>query len=113
MLSDIVTSSPLSSTSYYNAANASTSGSARVSSCPAGTCLPTGYKIGSMDAGASITFANVSAQAPGKKLLGVDFVNYDYAFTTAWELGDNIRNMTIAMNGGAAKRWAFPLSGGN
>jgi hypothetical protein len=45
--------------------------------------------------------------------VGIDFINYDYAFTTAWGLGDNIRNMTIAVNDVKAKRWAFPLSGGN
>lgn len=40
-------------------------------------------------------------------------MNYDYAFTTAWEWGDNARNATIAVNGAAPKRWAFPLSGGD
>jgi hypothetical protein len=111
LLSDIVASSPLTST-YYNAANASTNGSARSSTCPAGTCLPTGTKVG-IDTTSNVTFPNVHAQSSGKKLMGVDFVNYDYAFTTAWEWGDNTRNMTIAINGGKAKRWAFPLSGGN
>jgi alpha-galactosidase len=111
LLSDIVPASPLLST-YYNTANASTNGSARTSTCPAGTCLPTGTKVG-IDAGSSVTFLNVHAQSSGKKIMGVDFVNYDYAFTTAWGLGDNIRNMTIAINGGKATRWAFPLSGGN
>jgi hypothetical protein len=60
-----------------------------------------------------VTFTNVSAPSTGKKLLGIDFVNYDYAFTTAWDLGDNIRNMTVAVNDGGPRRFAFPLSGGN
>lgn len=113
LLSNITTVSPLQSTGYYNATLGTTSGSARVNTCPSGTCLPAGAKIGNIGLGGSVTFANVSAQSPGKKLVGVDFVNYDYAFTTAWGLGDNIRNMTIAVNGQKAKRWAFPLSGGN
>ncbi|KAF2824686.1 glycoside hydrolase [Ophiobolus disseminans] len=113
LLSDIVASAPLSSTTYYSATNASMSGSARVTSCPSGKCLPIGFKAGNIIEGASVTFANVSAKSSGKKLVGVDFVNYDYAFTTAWEFGDNVRNITVAVNGGKAKRWAFPLSGGN
>jgi len=113
VLSDIVVAPALSSATYYNAARASLSGSAGVVSCPNGTCLPTGNKIGRIASGADITFANVSAQSTGKKLVAVDFVNYDYAFTTAWGMGDNIRNMTVAVNGEKAKRWAFPLSGGN
>jgi alpha-galactosidase len=45
--------------------------------------------------------------------VGVDFINYDYAFTTAWDWGDNARNASIAVNGAKGKRWAFPLSDGN
>jgi alpha-galactosidase len=107
LLSDIMPTSPLTST-YYNAAN----GSTRAITCPVGTCLPTGTKVG-IDAASSVTFPNVHARSSGKKIIAVDFVNYDYAFTTAWGLGDNIRNMTIAINDGKATRWAFPLSGGN
>ncbi|KAI1509696.1 Alpha-galactosidase [Pyrenophora tritici-repentis] len=66
-----------------------------------------------LNAGSAVIFANVSAETAGKKLLSVDFINYDYAFTTSWGLGDNIRNMTVAVNGNQAKRWAFPLSGGD
>jgi hypothetical protein len=113
LLSDIVPASPLVSTTYYHAANASTNGSARANTCPADTCLPTGTKVGNIDATSSVTVSNVHALSPGKKLMGVDFVNYDYAFTTAWDWGSNTRNMTIAINGGKANRWAFPLSGGN
>jgi alpha-galactosidase len=113
LLSNISAATPLKSTAYYNATLATTHGSARIYQCPLGTCLPTGTKIGSIRMDGSVTFTNVNAQSAGKKLVGVDFINYDYAFTTAWEWGDNTRNMTIAVNGQKAKRWAFPLSGGN
>jgi hypothetical protein len=113
VLSNIVAAAPLKSDSYHSAADASLSGPAHVLSCATGACLPTGSKIGYIDRSSSVLFANVSAQSAGKNLVGVDFVNYDYAFTTAWEWGDNARNMTIAVNGAEAKRWAFPLSGGD
>ncbi|KAH7397159.1 glycoside hydrolase superfamily [Pyrenochaeta sp. MPI-SDFR-AT-0127] len=113
VLSNIVAATPLKSGAYYSAAKASISGSARVVSCATGTCLPTGSKIGNIDSGAKVTFSNVSAKSAGKKVIGVDFINYDYAFETAWGNGDNARNMTVAVNGAAAKRWAFPLSGGD
>lgn len=111
VLSDIVAAKALTSAAYHDAAHATLSGSAHVVSCPNSTCLPTGSKVGNIVAGASINFANVSAQSAGRKLMAIDFINYDYAFTTAWGLGDNIRNMTIAVNGGKSKRWALPLSG--
>jgi alpha-galactosidase len=113
VLSNITVSAPLKSTTYYNAAKARTKGSARVSTCLAGTCLPTGTRVGNIVAGAGVTFSNVTARSAGKKLIGVDFINYDYAFGTAWGWGDNARNMTVAINGRQAKRWAFPLSGGS
>lgn len=55
----------------------------------------------------------MSAATAGKKLLGVDFLNYDVALGSAWSGGTNTRNMTISVNGGKAKRWAFPISGLN
>jgi hypothetical protein len=113
VLSNVVAAAPLKSDSYYSAANVSLSGPARVVSCATGACLPTSSKVGYIDRSSSVVFANVSAPTAGKNLVGVDFVNYDYAFTTAWEWGDNTRNMTIAVNGEEAKRWAFPLSGGD
>ncbi|CAO2658395.1 Nn.00g061180.m01.CDS01 [Neocucurbitaria sp. VM-36] len=113
ILSDIVASGSLESDEYYAAANASVFGAANVVLCATGTCLPTGDKIGNIGSNASVTFANVTTRSTGKRLLGIDFINYDYAFTTAWEWGDNTRNMTIAVNGHNAKRWAFPLSGGD
>jgi alpha-galactosidase len=113
LLSDGVLSKPLTSTAYYAAANASTNGSARISTCLSGTCLPTGVRAENINAGARVTFSNISTQSTGSKLMGVDFINYDYAFGTAWGWGDNARNITIAVNGRQAKRWAFPLSGGS
>lgn len=113
ILSDLVTVAPVRSGPYHSAANASLSGPAHAVSCSAQACLPTGSKVEYISSSAGVTFSNVSAHSPGKKLMSVDFVNYDYAFTTAWEWGDNTRNMTIAVNGREAKRWAFPLSGGN
>lgn len=69
--------------------------------------------MGNIAVGSGVTFHGISVSPTGKKTLGVDFVNYDYAVTTAWEWGDNSRNATIVVNGGEAKRWAFSLSGGN
>ncbi|KAE8822406.1 hypothetical protein PTNB85_10434 [Pyrenophora teres f. teres] len=114
VLSNVVAAIAPKAGEYYSAAKATLSGSARVVKCAAGACLPTAYKVGNiLNAGSGVTFANVSAETAGKKLLSVDFINYDYAFTTSWGLGDNIRNMTVAVNGNQAKRWAFPLSGGD
>lgn len=113
LISDATAATPLKSTGYHSASNATLSGSAKVVTCSSGTCLPIGSKVGNIALGSGITFNGISASSSGKKTVGIDFVNYDYAFTTAWEWGDNARNATIAVNGGEAKRWAFPLSGGD
>ncbi|KAJ4350896.1 hypothetical protein N0V95_004344 [Ascochyta clinopodiicola] len=113
VLSNITADAPLKTTGYHSVSNATLSGSAKLASCSSGTCLPAGSKVGNIALGSSATFTSVSASSSGKKTLGVDFINYDYAFTTAWEWGDNARNATLAVNGGMPKRWAFPLSGGN
>ncbi|KAH7070770.1 glycoside hydrolase superfamily [Paraphoma chrysanthemicola] len=113
LLSDIVASTALEASGYHDATKGTTAGSAKLISCAAAACLPTGSKIGDIYPSASVVFSNVSTKTDGKKIVGVDFINYDYAFTTAWDFGDNARNMTISVNGGKAKRWAFPLSGGN
>ncbi|POS79158.1 alpha-galactosidase [Diaporthe helianthi] len=113
------TSGIQTSSGYYTAATGSSrSGAAAVVACPSGQCLPAGSKVGNIGQGqgaAAVTFANVTAKSAGKKLLGVDFVNYDAALASAWGLGDNTRNMTIAVNKAAASgtRFAFPLSGGD
>jgi alpha-galactosidase len=113
LLSNITASTPLMSTTYYDAAKAHVNGTAQVSTCLAGNCLPAGTRVGNINAGARVTFSNVTAHSTGKNLIGIDFVNYDYAFGTAWAWGDNARNMTIGINGHPMKRWAFPLSGGS
>jgi hypothetical protein len=112
LLSNITLATPPTSLTYHSAAQALVNGSARVDTCPTGTCLPTGLKVAGINAGSSVVFSNVSAQTAGNKILGIDFINYEYAFGTAWGWGDNTRNMTITVNR-QAKRWAFPLSGGN
>ncbi|KAF2661108.1 carbohydrate-binding module family 35 protein [Lophiostoma macrostomum CBS 122681] len=104
---------PFESTGYYPASNASLSGSATLSTCPNGTCHPTGLKAADIGQDASITFRSIKAKSSGSKLLGVDFINYDYATTTAWDWGSNTRNLSVEVNGGQSKRWAFPLSGEN
>ncbi|PVI00568.1 carbohydrate-binding module family 35 protein [Periconia macrospinosa] len=98
---------------YYEAANGVLKGSASIVSCPIGNCAPVQRKVGNIQQNSNITIKGVSSKTSGKKLVGIDFVNYDYAFSTAWNWGTNTRNATISVNGGRAKRWAFPLSGGN
>jgi alpha-galactosidase len=84
-----------------------------VVSCGVGYCLPVTSKVGDIWPGSTASFSAVEASSSGTKLLGVDFANYDVALETAWDWGTNTRNMTIAVNGGTAKRWAFPISGGD
>ena len=104
---------PLKLVGYYAASNASLSGSASLTTCPDGACLPIGLKASDIGQNASVTFSSITTNSSGTKLLGVDFVNYDYATTTAWDWGSNTRNISVAVNGGPTKRWAFPLSGEN
>ena len=117
VLSDIVKSTTVrQSKGYYAAPSATISGAAQHIACSSMQCLPSKAKIGNIGLGsgaAAATFSGVSATAAGKKLLGVDFINYDVALDSAWTGGTNTRNMTISVNGGAAKRWAFPISGGD
>jgi alpha-galactosidase len=117
VLSDIVKSAATpKSAGYYNATEAKLSGSAAKVTCSSGQCLPAQSKVSNIGQGAAaaaVTFTNVSASTSGKKLLGVDFINYDVALSSAWSGGTNTRNMTVAVNGGKAKRWAFPISGGD
>ena len=114
VLSDISPlDNPLSPSNYFPAADADLQGSAVVETCGEDGCQPTGAKVTGIAANSSVTFSPVEVRQAGKKLVAVDYINYDYAFTTAWDLGSNIRNMTVAVNGGEPKRWAFPLSGGD
>jgi alpha-galactosidase len=108
-----ITSTSLKPVGYYSVANATLGGTARLVSCADQECAPTFQKVTNIDANSSVIFDAVNVASSGRKLVGVDFINYDYSFQTAWDLGSNIRNMTIAVNGSKAKRWAFPLSGGD
>ncbi|KAI1803478.1 carbohydrate-binding module family 35 protein [Daldinia bambusicola] len=114
VLSNIVapTSSPTSK-GYYSVENATLSGNAKKVSCDEGECAPASSKISIAAQGAKATFGSVTTNSEGKKLVGVDFINYELALDTAWGWGSNTRNMTIAVNDGAPKRWAFPISGGD
>ncbi|KAF7540953.1 hypothetical protein G7054_g896 [Neopestalotiopsis clavispora] len=116
VLSNIASStSTPKSAGYYSAVSGALAGQAAVVSCSANTCAPTGQKVGDLYPGtsSSLTVSSVSASTAGTKLLGVDFINYDIALATAWDWGDNTRNLTISVNGEQAKRWAFPISGGD
>ena len=117
VLSDIVRAAAVPKpTEYYAAADAILSGAATKVSCASNQCLPSHRKVGNMGQGsgaAAVTFNNVIAITDGRKLLGVDFINYDVALASAWSGGTNTRNMTISVNSGRPKRWAFPISGGN
>ncbi|KPM44124.1 putative alpha-galactosidase D [Neonectria ditissima] len=113
ILSNIESTNPPQSAGYYAAEDATLKGSAAISECGDEDCLPTHSKVGNIGAGASVTFGSVAATSSGTKLVGVDCINYEYAFHTAWEWGSNTRNMTVSVNGGEAKRWAFPVSGGD
>jgi alpha-galactosidase len=120
VLSNIVkasSSATLKSTGvYYAATNATLSGAAVKTACGAGQCLPVGSKvsyIGQGAAAAAVTLGDVKTTTGGTKVLGVDFINYDVALASAWSGGTNTRNMTISVNGGTPKYWAFPISGGD
>lgn len=113
VLSDISPSDEPSSSGYYTATDASLEGPVTVETCGEGDCSPAGSKVGHITEDSSVTFSSIDVTQGGKTLIGVDYINYDYAFTTAWDLGSNIRNMTVAVNGAEPKRWAFPLSGGD
>ncbi|KAK7419250.1 hypothetical protein QQX98_003402 [Neonectria punicea] len=111
ILSNIESTKPPQSTGYYSAGDATLAGSATISKCGNDDCLPTNLKVGNIGPGAKVAFDSVGAFSSGTKLVGVDYINYEYAFHSAWEWGSNTRNMTISVNGGEAKRWAFPISG--
>lgn len=113
VLSSISPATALKSSGYYSAANTTLAGGAVTVSCATTQCLPTTQKIGNLYPGATATLDSVSVASSGTKLLGIDFINYEIALDTAWDWGSNTRNMTISVNGGTAKRWAFPISGGD
>ncbi|KAK7710007.1 hypothetical protein SLS57_008505 [Botryosphaeria dothidea] len=98
--------------SYAPVTSATVSGGASISACGANECQPVGSKAINLYTGASLTFSNISALTQ-KLLLGIDYINYDVALQSAWSTGTNTRNLTLSINGGAAKRWALPISGGD
>lgn len=124
VLSDVVKAEKQpQSVGYYAAATNATYSGAAINNpnpgCGPGQCLPVGSKvtgIGQGQANAAVRFAGVTATTAGTKLVGIDYINYDIAMATAWEFGDNTRNMTIAVNQpdmSTGTRVAFPISGGN
>ncbi|KAI1810026.1 carbohydrate-binding module family 35 protein [Poronia punctata] len=107
---------------YYSVANSTLSGSAAEVACSRSSssssssdaeCAPIGSKITIPGEGASAAFDVAASEPEGTKLIGVDYINYELALGTAWDWGSNTRNMTVAVNGGEPKRWAFPISGGD
>jgi len=118
VLADVKLTSPppkSAGSTYYAATNASIAGGARIQDCSGQThsCLPTKSKVGNVGNKATIKFSNVSSSKNGTKLIGVDYINYDVALSSAWNNGSNTRNLTLSVNGGRARLWAFPISGGD
>ena len=114
VLADLTYSASAAPGAYYSAADATLDGGANLVSCDAGTCQPTSQKVQDVVNGASVTFDNVAAaDLTATRLVGIDFINYDIALASAWSNGTNTRNLTVAVNDGTPKRWAFPISGGN
>jgi alpha-galactosidase len=109
VLSGITPAEPYKSTGYYPATAATRTGSASVATCGSGQCLPGGKKVTQIGSGASVTVNNIVAKTGGKKTVAVDFIQYEIVYWT----GDNTRTFAISVNGGPAKHWAFPISGGN
>ncbi|KAF2138195.1 glycoside hydrolase family 27 protein [Aplosporella prunicola CBS 121167] len=99
----------LTQKAYYAATSASLTRGARAVSCAPGACLPAGSKVTDLAPGADVTFENVA----GGQQLVLDYVNYDVALESAWTDGTNTRNVTVSVNGGEARRWEVPISGGN
>lgn len=69
--------------------------------------------VGFIGEGGTLTFKNVSggtaAKGSGTKLVSVDYINADVAFTNT--ACSNCRNAFVSVNGGAAVQVQFPLSG--
>ncbi|ORY15914.1 glycoside hydrolase superfamily [Clohesyomyces aquaticus] len=99
--------------SYYSATAASISGSAKKVNCGGDDCAPVHSKITGIAASSPVSFSNVDAKGAGQKLVGVDFINYDVALGSAWSGGTNTRDLLVSVNGGKAKKFSFPISGGD
>lgn len=66
--------------------------------------------VGFVGEGGTVTFKNVTGgTAGGMKLLAVDYINADVAFTNT--ACSNCRNAFISVNGGPSIQAQFPLSG--
>lgn len=119
VLSNIQFSQPTRKIStYYYASEAQAVGNATSIACAANQCLPAGSKVTNIGSGpqnASLVFSGIQVHADGAKLLGVDFINYDVAYETSWRKpqGTSTRNVSLSVNSGPARLWAFPISGGN
>lgn len=114
VLSDIQPAeTPKPTGEYYSVEDATIQGgNANIVDCNPDECLPNNKKVSSLNEEASVTFNEVISPKEGTVLVGIDFINYDYRHTIGdWE--SNTRNMTIAVNEGEGKRWAFPLAGGD
>lgn len=113
VLSDIVAASPLKELYYYKATSGTLSGGATISTCNSGTkCAPVGSKVGNLNKSSRVEIKNVNAGGSGKKLVGIDFINYEVALDSAWTNGVNIRQMMVSVNG-KVKGFDFPISGGD
>jgi alpha-galactosidase len=114
VLSNIVKSTMSEkSVGYYLASAAQISGSAKTQSCSSTQCLPGNKKI-AMGSSGKVTFNSVSGGTKGgKKVVGVDFIQYDAALGSAWSDGASVRPMAVQVNGGTTKTWQWPLAGGS
>jgi alpha-galactosidase len=111
VLTDIEATDGPQSEGYYGAQDAKLAGGATLISCSDTDCLPSNNKVGNIDDESKVTLEGVSSSTAGKKLVGIDFINYEYSFHDAWGFGTNTRNVTIQVNDEAAKKWTFPLGG--
>ncbi|KAH7018501.1 glycoside hydrolase superfamily [Microdochium trichocladiopsis] len=113
VLSNIIETPVPTSVGHYSAAQAVLTGTAVSTKCGNDQCLPGSEKIGYIDISSTATWSSVTSPRTGKVLLSVDYINYEYHFSESWTWGTNVRDLTIRVNGGDAKSWAFPLSGNN
>lgn len=102
---------------YYPCTAFSPSGSAKLESCDAGFCKPTGSKLSYLNGlnKASVdiqtTVPESSENETALKYVELDFTNNDVAFSSSWGLGSNSRNITVSVNDGKPVRLEVPLSG--
>jgi alpha-galactosidase len=91
---------------FYNAANSSnvlSGGATR-------RAVNRTHVIGNVGMGGSLTFTGVNGgRDGGTKLVSVDYINADVAFTNT--ACSNCRNAWVSVNGGPAVQVNFPLSG--